>query len=162
MSGCLSNPPGFAAISRWLRNASDDTTGLEHKMCPLHPGRDASRLRSANRERRRCDPCRDRRKNHLRIVFRGCRFAQPPANRWHPCRDAWTKAYAPEPDCGAAAVRQQNAAHRGARHCFKTHKAANRWSDSHTNPKRQRGRALLSQLALIHQFVPFGRAEFPP
>jgi hypothetical protein len=33
----LPNPRGFAAHSRWLRSASDDTTGYGRVKCPSTP-----------------------------------------------------------------------------------------------------------------------------
>ena len=41
-SGCPTNPAGFAAHSRWLRSASDDTTGRARQKRIVNPGRDSS------------------------------------------------------------------------------------------------------------------------
>ena len=41
-AGCWTNPPGFAAHSRWLRSASDDTTGRARQKRIVNPGRDSS------------------------------------------------------------------------------------------------------------------------
>ena len=85
-------PAGGTEISRWSSAAIPPVEGLRDD--PILEGWQRS-------------PCVDRRKNTSRkphlwhpsgmreranILFRWCRYAQPPANFWHPCRDGRRRA----------------------------------------------------------------------